>query len=803
MGKKGKKSNTGWFKDMKRLDAHTTNRRRWLWPIQIAVGVACIALSIWIVFSPQIGGYAFFFLAGTGLIILGAERIATGIRAEKTRRKYRIINIGIGAAIIAYILPGFLFPELVIKYMVLFLGFGLLANGALRIIDGLRRQKQEESLTFSSLGAGIIITSIAIAVLVFPQLGLALLLIMTVVALAVSGIQVIIAGIRGSRSRSEDSMALSKIAPEDEKYQQQQQQQLNRNGKSIWKNGSWFNDDQGRYLLFRGVNFASRTKLAPYLPIAPIGTKNLSQLDLKEEIKSVKPELDRLKDLGFNIVRLLISWKAIEPRPNTNLDELLPEGKQYLTCIKEIIDELHARNLYVFLDFHQDIAHEVYGGDGFPDWALATDIEHKLPEPSNFRDKKWMIKYVTNKSLKKTLTSFWRNDLTNIEDGENKLEHFPVRTHLEKTIGQTARFFRSLNNGAGHPAILGIEPFNEPHPAGLPKKQFEGEFLVNYYRNVDFEIRKFDPDVFIFMEPSVTWTIPSSSSNGHDDDKTMLGLFNSGPFSAKDTFNMDLVKNVMVEGKIDSKQLNTFLPKNLSSVSTFARNGVLSFHYYDMMAIAGSFAKIPENIYRYKREWPLIFVQLTNAARERGLIPFLTEFGGSQEAEQVQEYLNLQFEQIEAHLLNATLWNYDLYHTKDGKDNWNLENFSLLGPSRTPRNLDVVARPYPMRSSAEPVLLFFDIKSKYATIILKGKVVEAPTVIYIPFNLHYAPEFTVWATSKQIEWDKDNQLLDWYPAKELTLNQIIIGTSRNLDTSILPEQAKDLASKITLVGSLS
>ena len=568
---------------MERLHSATT--QRWFWPIQIAVGIICISLSIWIVFSPQIGSYALFFLAGTGLIVLGAERIVSGIKAEKSRRKYRIINIGIGATLIAYMLPGFIFPDLVIKYLVLFLGFGLLANGVLRIIDGLKRQKQEQgSLTFSSLGMGIIITSVAIAVLVFPQIGLAILFIMTAVALAVSGIQVIIAGIRNSRSHS-DSMPHSKTAAENEEYQQQQQ--LNRNGKSIWKNGSWFNDDQGRYLLFRGVNFASRTKLAPYLPIAPLETKNLSQLNLKEEIKSVEPELDRLKDVGFNVVRLLISWKAIEPRPNTNLDELLPEGKQYLTCVKEIIDELHARNLYVFLDFHQDIAHEVYGGDGFPDWALAIDNEHKLPEPSNLQDKKWMIKYVTNKSLKKTLTSFWRNDLTNIE-GENKLEHFPVRTHLEKTIGQTARFFRSLNNGAGHPAILGIEPFNEPNPAGLPKEQFEGEFLVDFYRNVDLEIRKFDPDVFIFMEPSVAWTTPSSS-NGKDGNKSKLDSISSGPFSVKDSFNLELVRNVMVDGKIDAKQLITFLPKNLNSVSTFSRNGVLAFHYYDMMAIASSF----------------------------------------------------------------------------------------------------------------------------------------------------------------------------------------------------------------------
>ena len=785
---------------MKRLDA-SIRTRRWFWPIQIAVGIICISLSIWIFFSPQVGSYALFFFAGTGLIILGAERIVSGIRTENSKRKYRIINIGIGAAIIAYILPGFIVPDLVIRYLVLFLGFGLLANGAVRIIDGLRRQKQEqESLTFSSLGMGIIITAVAIAVLVFPQLGLAILKLMTAVALAVSGIQVIIAGIRGSRLHS-SSMSISKIATESEEYQQQQL--LNKNGKSIWKNGSWFSDDQGRYLLFRGVNFASRSKLPPYLPIAPLEVKNMSQLDLKNEINLVKPELDLLKSLGFNVVRLLVSWKAIEPRPNPNLDELLPEGKQYLTFMKEIIDELHARNLYVILDFHQDIAHEVYGGDGFPDWALAIDKDNRQPvaEISDPKDKKWQVKYVINKSLKQTFKSFWLNDLTNIE--EHDVKNFPVRTHLEKTIGQTTKFFRSLNNGQGHPAILGIEPFNEPHPAGLPKQRFEEEMLLEFYRNVDLEIRKFDPDLFIFMEPRVDWTLSSSDEkDGYD--KFVFGGGGSAPFSAKRAFNMGLVRNLLVDGKINSKQLHTYLPENLHSISTFGRSGVLSFHFYDTMAIASSFLKVPESMYTYKREWPFMFSQLVNSATERGLIPFLTEFGALQEAEQASEYLNLQFEQIEAHLLNSTYWNYDLYHTQDGKDNWNLENYSLLGPNRTHRDLDVVARPYPMRSSAEPVLLFFDIKSKYAVLILKGKVVEAPTIIYIPFNLHYAPEFTVWAsTGKQIEWDKENQLLYWHPAKELTLNQIIIGSSKSLDASVLPEEARNLVSKVTHIGTFS
>lgn len=188
---------------------------------------------------------------------------------------------------------------------------------------------------------------------------------------------------------------------------------------------------------------------------------------------------------------------------------------------------------------------------------------------------------------------------------------------------------------------------------------------------------------------------------------------------------------------------------------------------------------------------------------ERGLVPFLTEFGVFQEAEQVREYLNLQFNQREAYLLNATIWNYDLYNTEVGKDNWNFENYSLLGPNRKPRNLDLVARPYPMRSSAEPFLVFFDIDSKYASIILKGEVISnEPTVVYIPFDIHYFPEFTICATYDSINemrWDKENQLLHWYPSNDYVYNQLIIGKGRigELDINKLPRQSKEIASKTT------
>jgi len=128
----------------------------------------------------------------------------------------------------------------------------------------------------------------------------------------------------------------------------------------------------------------------------------------------------------------------------------------------------------------------------------------------------------------------------------------------------------------------------------------------------------------------------------------------------------------------------------------------------------------------------------------------------------------------------------------------------LLGPGRRSRNTEVMIRPYPIRNSAEPTLLLFDIESKYATVILEASVVvDAPTVLYIPYHFHYSPTFIIWATNKEMEWDKQNQLLYWYPAKYQTLNQIIIAKEHTYNKAVdlinsrLPKRARDLVEKAT------
>lgn len=529
------------------------------------------------------------------------------------------------------------------------------------------------------------------------------------------------------------------------------------------KHGTWFRDGSQRYVLFRGVNFGARAKLPPYVPVYPIDAHNpqsMRAFDIdryRAEIAARRAEFDLLGTIGCNVVRLLLMWKALEPVPNPNLESLLPEGEEYLRVVTEVIEEFHARGILVLIDFHQDIAHEIYGGCGFPDWALAIDEAHPRPAPSDLRDASWGLhQYDTpltrnHPLVRHTLRSFWRNQLRNSEAG---LDRFPVQSHFVKTIGQTARFFRKLYRGQGHAAILGYELFNEPHPVGIDKADFEMHVLPNFYAGAIAEIRRFDDRAFVFIEPRVDWTTYSAD----------------GPEYQFLSF--------------------TLTPETRLDVSALpADRTVFAFHHYDPWTLANAHlpAPLPDDMENKQRQWPDVYRRMTAAGTSRGLIPFLTEFGADNSWQfdtnlrpglyghrQARAYIDLQYQQIEANLLNATYWNFDLCNTSYGKDNWNLEDFSLLGPGRTPRHLDLVARPYPMRSSARPSSLRFDAEHKHCMIVLDGPVVSAPTLIYVPRGTHYPTGFAVRCTGGGLSWQSAKQLLQWQPNPALPRNVLTI-----------------------------
>ena len=168
---------------------------------QIIVGAICIILSILVLTgSKYLGTYTFLFLIETTLLVIGAERIVSGVRSPHIKRSTRIINIAIGSAIIGIALLGFFTPKLTTQYLILLLGFGLLANGVVRIVDGFRNKDVYETSTLLfRVGAGVVSAAIAILVLVFPVFGFVLILLILSIALLITGIELIVVGIRGRR----------------------------------------------------------------------------------------------------------------------------------------------------------------------------------------------------------------------------------------------------------------------------------------------------------------------------------------------------------------------------------------------------------------------------------------------------------------------------------------------------------------------------------------------------------------------------------------------------------------------------
>jgi len=173
---------------------------KWLRIFQVAVGLICIALSISIILgSHTLGAYSLIFLASIAFIIIGIERIIVGIKSPSLKRSSRLISIGIGIGIVVYFGSGYFFPEFVTKLYVLILGFGLLATGALRIIDGIKNSTYERPSKLFTLGTGVICVAVALLVFMNPKFGFILLLLTISIVLLITGIQIAFVGITGKK----------------------------------------------------------------------------------------------------------------------------------------------------------------------------------------------------------------------------------------------------------------------------------------------------------------------------------------------------------------------------------------------------------------------------------------------------------------------------------------------------------------------------------------------------------------------------------------------------------------------------
>ncbi|KAG7660882.1 uncharacterized protein J8A68_005557 [[Candida] subhashii] len=90
-------------------------------------------------------------------------------------------------------------------------------------------------------------------------------------------------------------------------------------------------------------------------------------------ITEARSHFKRIKSWGYNTIRYLITWEAIEHAgPGIYDEEFIEYTIEILTILGEV------GGMYVFLEFHQDVWSRYCGGSGAPMWTLyAAGLEPK------------------------------------------------------------------------------------------------------------------------------------------------------------------------------------------------------------------------------------------------------------------------------------------------------------------------------------------------------------------------------------------------------------------------------------------
>lgn len=134
--------------------------------------------------------------------------------------------------------------------------------------------------------------------------------------------------------------------------------------------GDHFVDESGRIVMLRGINLGGSTKI----PSNPDGMtynrdgffnhREVSFVGRPFPLKEADEHFKRLKSWGFNFLRFLITWEAIEHAGPGQYDE------QYLEYLAHVVKKAGEYGFNLFIDPHEDVWSRFTGGDGAPGWTL-------------------------------------------------------------------------------------------------------------------------------------------------------------------------------------------------------------------------------------------------------------------------------------------------------------------------------------------------------------------------------------------------------------------------------------------------
>lgn len=236
--------------------------------------------------------------------------------------------------------------------------------------------------------------------------------------------------------------------------------------------GTTITDGRGDQVLLRGVNVNQLVDF--YQPTAGVAaTRPLTEADFAG-----------IAAQGFNVVRLNLSWSALEPTRGTL-------SQSYLATVKQAVGWARQHGIYIVLDMHQDGwwngataagtdcrpgTDPMWGYDGAPAWATITDGAPRC--------------------------QFTGRDISPAGDRAFQNFYFDtsgVQSALVTTWGKLAKVFRD------EPTVAGYDLLNEPG-FGETAPVTTSYLLGRFYDRAIGAIRSAGSQQLVVVEPSILWS---------------------------------------------------------------------------------------------------------------------------------------------------------------------------------------------------------------------------------------------------------------------------------------------------------
>lgn len=235
-------------------------------------------------------------------------------------------------------------------------------------------------------------------------------------------------------------------------------------------------DLENREVTFRGINVAGDSKFPrhpdqpSYEPGGFFDANNVSFVGRPFTEEEAYTHFARLKRWGYNAIRYIFTWEALEHAGPGQYDEdFIDHTIKILRIAKEY-------GFYVFMDPHQDVWSRFTGGSGAPLWTLhacgldpetftsnqAAVVHNTWSDPAKFPKMLWPTNY-TRLATQVTFTLFFagRDFAPNaIIDGKNIQDYL-----TDHFIAACAHLAQRIHDAGGleDDCIIGWETMNEPH----------------------------------------------------------------------------------------------------------------------------------------------------------------------------------------------------------------------------------------------------------------------------------------------------------------------------------------------------